>query len=353
MSTAAAVLLIASGVFADASVAAVHFGLAAKLAPGNDEEPADSSPPDTLEGEPADAEPMDAPDREPDEEPLDATPAPAAKEPAAVVPPPQTRAAKAPPSEAAIARDSTLPPRAPRRKGRWNRPGSKQRFAAEVKLGPYLPDVDAHHSGGGLGPYATIFGRTDSQGRATKQPRLGVMPAFHFEWQFAYLAGPLGLGVQVAFFRDKAQAIFANPTPNEGTRSTADEVTFFMAPVSLLLVYRFELLADFYRVPIVPYAKGGISYAFWRAKDGAGKTAVNQAGKKGHGGVLGWQVNPGVALRMDFIEPGSAKKLDQLTGINHTYLFGELQLSRLRNFGVGNSISLGDTTFLAGLAIEF
>jgi hypothetical protein len=34
-------------------------------------------------------------------------------------------------------------------------------------------------------------------------------------------------------------------------------------------------------------------------------------------------------------------------------VFGELQLSRVNNFGVGNSIALGDTTWFAGLAIEF
>lgn len=344
------VLAMALGV---APGADVHLGVAAILAP-DDGEPADSEPAGALEGEPADAEPIDAPDREPDEEPIDTPPVPPAPaKPGTSAPPPTVPRGKAVPSEAAVARDSTVPPMTDRRRGRWNRPGSKQRFAAEVKLGPYLPEIDARYSGPGLGPYATIFGRTDSHGRATKQPRMGIMPAVHFEWQFAYFAGTLGLGVQVAFFRDKAQALFAKPKAGEYLRSAADQVTFFMAPISLMLVYRFELLADFYKVPIVPYAKAGLTYALWRMKDGSGKTAVNSAGKKGAGGVVGWQINPGVALRMDFIEPGSAKKLDQVTGINHTYLFGELQITRLRNFGIGNSIDLGDKTFLAGLAIEF
>jgi hypothetical protein len=69
--------------------------------------------------------------------------------------------------------------------------------------------------------------------------------------------------------------------------------------------------------------------------------------------VLGWQLNPGLMIRMDWIEPGTSKKLDQATGINHTYIFGEFQLTRLRNFGAGNSIDLGDKTFFVGLAIEF
>ena len=263
---------------------------------------------------------------------------------------------KAAPSEAAIARDSTVPAfdAEARRKSRWQRPGSPQRFAFEFKIGPYLPEVDKSYKGPGFGPYATIFGRTDSSGHTIKKPKLGVMPAFAFEWQFIYLAGPLALGTQVAFFLDKADAIIAEPKPEDKTiRSTADSTKFGMVPLSLLLIYRFELLADFYKVPLVPYAKVGMTYAFWWIKDGTGKVAVNEAGKKGRGGVIGWQINPGLMIRLDAFEPSASKKLDQSTKINHAYLFGEFQLTRLRNFGVGNSIDLGDKTALAGIAIEF
>ena len=71
------------------------------------------------------------------------------------------------------------------------------------------------------------------------------------------------------------------------------------------------------------------------------------------GGVPGWQLNAGAMFRLDVLEPGTAKKLDSLTGINHTYVFGEYQLSRIANFGVGQVLDLGDNTWFAGLAIEF
>jgi hypothetical protein len=262
---------------------------------------------------------------------------------------------KPPPSEDAIARDSTVPPaKPPKKRARWQRPGSKQRFAFEFKLGPYLPEIDKNYAGAGFGPYATIFGRTNDRGETTKEPLPGVMPAVSFEYQFVYVGGPLGVGLQAAFYRDRANALFADVRPDdEGVRSRADKVTFGMVPLSVFVVYRFELAADFFRVPLVPYMKAGISYAFWWMKNGAGEIARNASGAKGRGGVVGWQLNPGLMLRMDFIEPGTAKKLDQSTGINHTYIFGEFQLTRLRNFGAGNSIDLGDKTFFAGLALEF
>jgi hypothetical protein len=257
------------------------------------------------------------------------------------------------PSAAALERDSPLAQPDRTRRDRAGRPGSPQRFALEVKVGPYLPDVDRTYQGPGLGPYAAVFGQTDSTGQAIDQPRPFPMPAFAFDWQFVYLAGPLGLGVQAGFFRDKAQALVANPREGEHLRSAADRTTFSVIPLALLLSYRLELLADRLRVPLVPYAKAGFAYSFYWTKDGAGKIARNSAGEPGRGGVPGFQVNAGAMLRLDFIEPGTAKKLDNVTGINHTYVFGEYQLSRVDNFGVGRNISLGDSTWFAGLAIEF
>jgi hypothetical protein len=292
--------------------------------------------------------------------------------PAPTAPPPATATAAAPtpdttakfddkagppaPSEAAIERDTDVrfedPPKTHRRGG--NRPGTRQRFAAEFKMGPYLPAVDRNYDGPGLGPYATIFGRVDDTGLATRQPKPGIMPAGYFEWQFLYLAGPLGIGTQVAFFRDRANALLAEPRPGENLRSSADRTTFGMVPLALLLSYRFELLADRFRwVPIVPFAKAGVGYTFWWTRDGSGSISENSAGDKGRGGVPGFQLNVGGMLRLDFIEPNTAKKLDATTGINHTYVFGEYQVARYNNFGIGNSIALGADTWFAGLAIEF
>jgi len=267
--------------------------------------------------------------------------------PAADAPPPGT------PSDEALERQSTVSFGAGR-KDKFGRPGSPQRFAVEIKMGPYLPDVDRKYTGSGFGPYTTLFGETDGGGVATEDPKKGLMPVIGFDWQFFYAAGPLGLGTQVAFFRDKASAILANPTPEDTTiRSEADSVTFTLLPVSALISYRFELLADRFKVPLVPYAKAGPTYALYWARDGRRNIARDDDGDKGLGGVWGYTLNAGMMLRLDFIERGTAKKLDQTTGINHTYVFGEFSFNRLDNFGVGNSISVGDATWFAGLAIEF
>jgi len=257
------------------------------------------------------------------------------------------------PTEEAIARQSNVRFDGPR-VDKFGRPGSPQRFAAEVKLGPYLPDVDRKYQGEGFGPYATIFGETDGEGVVNDEPRSSVMPVLAFDWQFFYLGGPLGLGTQVSFFRDTASAILSNPTDEDETiRSAADQVTFSALPISALVSYRFSLLADRVKVPLIPYAEVGPTYAFWWARDGRGNIARDDEGDRGSGGVWGFTFNAGLMLRLDFIERGTAKKLDQTTGINHTYLVGEFAWNRLDNFGLGNSISVGDVTWFAGLGIEF
>jgi len=260
---------------------------------------------------------------------------------------------KPPPSDAALARDNPLNAPDTRRRDRAGRPGSPQHFEFEFKMGPYLPDVDRDYTGPGLGPYATIFGQIDATGAAIDQPRAYPTPTLAFEWQFIYLAGPLGIGAQVGFFRDKAKALIAAPLDPDILRSEADDTVFGMVPTALQITYRFELLADRFKIPLVPYGKAGLAYALFWNKSGSGNLARNSQGEAAVGGVPGWQVNLGGMLRMDFIEPGTAKKLDRLTGINHTYLFGEYQLSRVDNFGLGEVLNLGDSTWFAGLAIEF
>ncbi len=235
---------------------------------------------------------------------------------------------------------------------------SPQHFALEVKFGPYLPDIDRNYNGAGFGPYAKVYGETDDRDQVDGAPKKGFYGAIAFEYQIVNLAGPLGIGFQWSMFRDKAQALLADPPATGSVRSQADSTRFAVMPLALQAVYRFELLADRLRIPIVPYGKFGLNYSFWWSKNGSGNisTIKDDNGKvidKARGGAWGFQVNAGGMLRLDWLERGQARNLDRITGINHTYVFAEWQYSRVNNFGRKNSIDLGDSTYLIGLAIEF
>ncbi|MCY1054225.1 MXAN_2562 family outer membrane beta-barrel protein [Nannocystis sp. SCPEA4] len=241
-------------------------------------------------------------------------------------------------------------------------PASKQRFALEVKMGPYLADVDRNWNGPGFGPYAKVFGETDPKtGETIGGPKKSLYGAIAFEWQITQkLAGPLGIGVQWSMARDKALAPLADGPDEDGfLRSRADTVRFTVMPIALQAVYRFELLADKVRwAPFVPYVKAGVAYGFWWTKNGNGNIAVIKDGEgkvvdRGRGGVWGYQLNLGMMLRLDFLDPDTARRFDRVSGINHTYLVGEWQMTRLANFGRKDSMNLGDSTWLLGLAMEF
>ncbi len=256
------------------------------------------------------------------------------------------------PSEAALARQADEQDELG--KPAWGgRAESPQRFALELKFGPYLPDIDRSYTGAGLGPYANVFGEQGDDGRATAQPKQGLFSVLGFEWQFYHLGGAFSLGTTFGLFRDKAQALQLEPNETTGNyRNAADEATFNVVPITLLLGYRFELLADRFKVPLVPYARGGLAYGFWWATKG-GSISTTVDGQKTRGGSLGWQANLGLMLRLDFIDRATAVDLDRNTGINHTYLFGEWQFSRLDGFGSDKRLSIGADTYLFGFAVAF
>jgi hypothetical protein len=338
-------------------------------APPSDVPPSDATPSAPPQGEQPEELPRDerydpilpygeaqAP---PEIEYAEETPPPPELEYAEETPPPpeleydQTRQ-REPPADEALAREADQADDLGKDKFR-GRQESPQRFAIEVKFGPYLPDIDRRWTGSGLGPYATIYGKIEDEdvGIATEPPNKRLFSVFGFEWQFYHAGGPLSLGVTVGVFGDTADALIADGVDANGSvRSAADKTRFRIVPLTLLLGYRFELLADRFRVPLVPYARGGLGYGFWWEKKGS-SLAVNDAGQKARGGSFGWQVNLGMMLRLDFIERATAVDLDRLTGINHTYVFGEWQFSHLDGFGTGKAMSVGDDTFTVGLAFEF
>ncbi|MCA9637433.1 MAG: hypothetical protein KC420_15510 [Myxococcales bacterium] len=317
--------------------------------------PPPAEPVDVASSEDAEAPPSEAPPSETADAPPEA--APAEEDEPWVIPPPEEP--QVPPTSAAVERQGnpelTEALNAPKKRG-YAQYESPQNFAAEIKFGPYLPDVDRRYNGPDeFGPYAKIFGETDDRGVTTGAPKKLMMTAVAFEWQFLNPGGigPLGFGYTFSFARDKAQALLADPPATGSVRSEADSTVFWVMPMALQLVYRFELLADRVHIPIVPYVKGGLAWSLWWSKNGDGKLSRNSMGEKALGGVWGWQLNAGGMLRLDFLEVGSSRTLDRTTGINHTYLFGEYQLSRIDNFGRENAMSLGSSTWLLGLAIEF
>lgn len=218
---------------------------------------------------------------------------------------------------------------------------SPQRFAFELRFGPYLPDIDDSVPAGstacGSGPYDAVFDN-DS----------GLMTELELDWQaLDIFVGSLGIGASIGVFH------VTNSAFEEGSCTRSDDETgLWVLPLNLLAVVRFDIFADRWSVPLVPYFKAGISYAIWIATDADGISTADD-GSRGYGGSFGLRLAGGLMLQLDWIEPRAARTFDNEFGVNHSYLFFEYYWAWVDNFGSGNRMNLGDGTWVLGLALEF
>lgn len=246
---------------------------------------------------------------------------------------------------------------------------SSQWFAFELKFGPYTPHIDSSPGLNGKTPFQDLF--TNQFHPTPPGPRL--LTQLELDFQFLHRFGSLGVGLTAGYARRTTHsfdypAAGGSCTVGSCVRS-GDTTALNVIPLSLLAVYRFDVLALRYHVPLVPYFKIGIAYYFWAIQNGSGGIAtvsVDGAGNPtmdpsapgfhkidGAGGTWGWVMNPGISLLLDVLDPEAARVMDTEIGINHTYLFVELHYADISGFGAPNKLVLSDTTLNAGLAFEF
>jgi hypothetical protein len=218
---------------------------------------------------------------------------------------------------------------------------SSQWFAFEMRFAPYWPAIDSQPGLTGT-PYKDIFGT---------MPRLLVSGEIDAQLLKIPHFGSLGPGFSFGYTQMSA------PAPLSGGGGTSAENTNIeIFPMYLVAVLRVDVLLRDFKIPIVPYAKLGIATTIWRSfTDSGTSTYVDPSGTShsAFGATWGEQVALGGMLNLDWIDPRAAVSLDQATGINHTYLFGEWMFANLDNFGSSSGLRVGTSTFCGGLAFEF
>lgn len=209
---------------------------------------------------------------------------------------------------------------------------SEQYAAFEARLGPYWPNVDDEVSGA---PFDDTFGK--------RRYAFGV----EADWQLLRIPnfGSLGPGVGVSWVRYSAPAPFA-----DGSGVSAQDTRLWILPVWGVGVLRVDVLARNWNIPFVPYGKLGLVYAFWGCS--SGDTPCRSAGGKvGRGSEIGTMWAAGLMLLLDWMDPESAREMDNSVGVNNSYFFGEWSSSDVDSFGEG--MQVGADTWTLGLAFEF
>jgi hypothetical protein len=223
-----------------------------------------------------------------------------------------------------------------------NKTGSAQQFTFELRFGQYFPEVDdkpglATNSSGEL-PYRAVFGH-DEKGGALSNDQ------FYFGVEIDYLpfrvpyVGAIGPGFGWGFTTTSNLA-----RSLEGGNS-ATSTSFTIMPMHLSAVVRFDELMRRTGIPIVPFAKVGLGMGVWLA----GPVPSDFTGT---GATWGIHYAFGGMLSLNALDTRSAARLDETTGVNHSYVFGEFMRADLNGLGSTPTFYLGSTSWVVGLAVD-
>lgn len=214
---------------------------------------------------------------------------------------------------------------------------SPQRFAFELRFGPFRPDVDSEFNGV-RHPYQDFFGSGSK-----------LLTQIEFDYEFFHAFGTAGIGVGIGYFQNTGTSPVADGTG----QLSGDTSTFKVVPASLSAIYRFDYFLGAKKFPFVPYGKAGLDYAYWQITNGNGDIASDGMGGHGRGGTPGWHVAAGAELVLDMFDPEAARDFDADLGVNHTAVIFEFNHADISGLGMANRLHVGDTTWSLGLLVQF
>ena len=216
---------------------------------------------------------------------------------------------------------------------------SPQSWAIEARLGPYSPDVDSEFHGS-ADPHRMFFGN-----------RNRLLFQMEGDYQFFHRFGSAAVAVSAGYFRESAHAFVTDSTTME---RSGDSTALTLFPLSAALVYRFDVPERRYHIPLVPYAKLGLTYTIWSVSNGNGDVATsNDPSGHGRGGTPGWLGAAGIAFLLNVLDPSAARGFDAESGVNRSYVFFEGEHWDASGLGRKDALHVGDTTWCAGLMFEF
>ncbi len=214
--------------------------------------------------------------------------------------------------------------------------------AVEFRFGSHRPDSDSIIVDNPDMSYENIFGKKESM--------------FKFElelgWQFARVPKIISfaIGGSWGFMREEGKALYKDPATGNMEKSS-DTTALNVMPFAILAVIRLDVLKDRLGVPLSPYFKAGINWYLWW-------TRINGS-TDNQGGTPGFQISPGLALSLNWIDGTTARTFDNEVGVNNSALFFEYTYERIDGFGKSGKLDLSPSnigshgTFMAGLLLEF
>jgi hypothetical protein len=216
------------------------------------------------------------------------------------------------------------------------------RFHLGLRIGPFLPSID-ETAGLTSQPYQRMYG--DGSWMPTVE--------LHRLWHTP--AGQIGVGVSAGYFGKSADSWL----PDSNTvRAENNPTKLRIIPFEATAIYRLSQLDDNWGIPLVPYARGGLAYSLWwvRRPDGELSKACDGTMEgqcdRGIGASAGLVGAVGLSIRAERIDGDAARSMRD-SGLDHAGFYAEVSTSWVNGFGSDKKLSLGDTTWSAGVDFEF
>jgi hypothetical protein len=214
---------------------------------------------------------------------------------------------------------------------------SPQRFAVELRFGPYRPNIDDDFPG--TRPFESVFGNGK-----------GFHYGLEVDWQAFRIpyVGTLGPGLSWARTTRSANARVTGTTDQ-----SSESTSLAIMPMSLVAVLRADVFSRSFGIPLVPYAKAGLGFGLWST--GTDQGTSTRDGVAGKGRTWGTHAAIGGMLLLDFFDRASAREIDDSIGVNHSYVFFEYMRANLDGSILETSkpqLNIGTTTWVIGLAME-
>ncbi len=245
----------------------------------------------------------------------------------------------------------------PRSGPRWESP---QNFALELRVGSFNQAIDEQLGLAGRGPYQQIFcstrDATAAAGSAVGCPmrfRVGL----EGDWQILRLGpvGSFGVGALAQYgnaFASAPAAAGMSSTDATQWRRSAQTTSLQAINTAVFAVLRVDVLAQRVRwLPIAPYAKAGLALAPWWVTSGEETARDPITNSDAVGLSNGFFLAGGLSVMLDAFEPATARQWDQLSGVNHSYVYFELNYSYLGGLG-RRTLDLGGLGWTAGILLE-